>query len=326
MNRVLLTSIGSKVPMLKAFREAAHKTGGYLIGIDSDIYAPGRSDCDFFIKSPRTTDPDWQRFMLDLIKKEKISIIFPTSDRDLYPLHKLQKTIHGYCPRFVVTTQEHSLENIHDKFKFFTWCKKSGYQVAPFFALDSPHKNITYPALIRRRDTFVKEQDTIVRNFAMLKSSLDWLASRNIASEYFLQSKIEAPEFSIDTLLSLKGKPVQAVVRRRITVRGGEAMTSIVESKPELEQLALDLCVKLDLVGHNVVQVFLSPKLGPLLIEVNHRFGGASSLSVAAGLDSPLRLIRMATGDEDAILNRPIQHGLMLNRVAQDRYFKSSDD
>lgn len=44
-------------------------------------------------------------------------------------------------------------------------------------------------------------------------------------------------------------------------------------------------------VGHVTVLAFYSPDNYLNLIEVNPRFGGASNLSIVAGLDSPHRLI-----------------------------------
>jgi carbamoyl-phosphate synthase large subunit len=55
------------------------------------------------------------------------------------------------------------------------------------------------------------------------------------------------------------------------------------------------------------------------LIEVNPRFGGASNLSIVAGLDSPRKLIASLCGD-DATMTRvnPIQYGLKMLRYSKD--------
>ena len=77
-------------------------------------------------------------------------------------------------------------------------------------------------------------------------------------------------------------------------------------------------------MGHSVVQAFWSEQNGPRLIEVNPRFGGASTLSIRAGLDSPRRIIGMLRGDPAAYLNGPIKVGLVMHRVAEDVFVEPS--
>jgi carbamoyl-phosphate synthase large subunit len=146
-----------------------------------------------------------------------------------------------------------------------------------------------------------------------------------MANELIVQEMVTDPEYSIDVLSSFDGQALQAVVRRRWVVRGGESTTTQVVQCPELEALALKVCDGLGLVGHSVVQAFWSERNGPRLIEVNPRFGGASTLSIRAGLDSPKRIIGMLRGDPDAYRNRPIQIGLTMHRVAEDVFVEPTE-
>ncbi len=139
-----------------------------------------------------------------------------------------------------------------------------------------------------------------------------------MASNLIIQEQVTDPEYSIDVLSSFEGGALQAVVRRRLVVRGGESSTTQVVHNPELEALAVKVADGLGLVGHSVVQAFWSERNGPRLIEVNPRFGGASTLSIRAGLDSPRRILGMLRGDPDAYKNGPIQIGLTMHRVAED--------
>jgi carbamoyl-phosphate synthase large subunit len=139
-----------------------------------------------------------------------------------------------------------------------------------------------------------------------------------MADELIIQEMVTDPEYSIDVLSTFEGEALQAVVRRRLVVRGGESSTTQVVHNPELEALALKVADGLGLVGHSVVQAFWSEQNGPRLIEVNPRFGGASTLSIRAGLDSPRRIIGMLRRDPAAYKNGPIQIGLTMHRVAED--------
>ena len=59
---------------------------------------------------------------------------------------------------------------------------------------------------------------------------------------------------------------------------------------------------------------------GTRFIEINPRFGGASNLSIQAGLASPERILQMARGqDVEAARPRAIAYGLTMLRYSQDR-------
>jgi carbamoyl-phosphate synthase large subunit len=88
--------------------------------------------------------------------------------------------------------------------------------------------------------------------------------------------------------------------------------------------MALDLCARLGCIGHNVVQAFYRRETGPLLIEVNPRFGGASNLSIRAGLDSPSRIIALLAGEKPRN-PRPIRFGLTMLRYSEDMIIEDAE-
>jgi carbamoyl-phosphate synthase large subunit len=96
---------------------------------------------------------------------------------------------------------------------------------------------------------------------------------------------IEGKEYSVDLYISKNGKAKGGVVRSRDVVVNGESqITTTVENKKILE-VSTKLAEALKLYGHVVLQV-LQNNENIYIIECNSRFGGASTLSLAAGLDS----------------------------------------
>ena len=144
--------------------------------------------------------------------------------------------------------------------------------------------------------------------------------------DLLVQDVETAPEYTVDVLMDLVGQPLQAVARRRLLVRDGEAVKSRVEAAPALGDQALALCAALGLVGHNVVQAFYTPEAGARFIEINPRFGGASNLSIEAGLASPERILQLVEGRlDDARAARPITLGLTMLRYPQDRFVTEAE-
>jgi carbamoyl-phosphate synthase large subunit len=67
-------------------------------------------------------------------------------------------------------------------------------------------------------------------------------------------------------------------------VIGGESQVTTAFREPALEGEAAQILEELRLRGPVVMQAILTPD-GLQIIEVNPRFGGASTLAIAAGLD-----------------------------------------
>lgn len=93
-------------------------------------------------------------------------------------------------------------------------------------------------------------------------------------------------EYSIDVYVNRKGRCLGAVARRREVVRHGESQVTTTLNHPRLESMCSELAEALNLYGHAVFQAIEDGSGNLHIIECNPRFGGASTLSVHAGLDS----------------------------------------
>jgi len=246
------------------------------------------------------------------------------ADRELTALNTVSSDLKalGVCTLLPLTPN--ALAICSDKRLFVQWCSQKGFPTPKTISIvgdderTTQASSITFPLFARPAVGQSSVGTSVVKTPEMLA------ALAPLAAEMILQEQVTDPEYSIDVLSSLQGQPLQAVVRRRVVVRGGESTTTQVVHNPALETLALKVCVELGLVGHSVVQSFWSEQNGPRLIEVNPRFGGASTLSIRAGLDSPRRIISMLRGDPAAYKNGPIRIGLTMHRVAEDIFVEPS--
>jgi len=329
VTNVFITSVGYKLPLVEEFKTALLGSGGKFVGTDADASSPVASDCDAFLLSPLVNDAQYTAFMQQALREFEVSLLVPGADRDLKPIFNLRQEGILSKTKALVTANLDCLQTIQNKYRFSQWCQTKGYPVAPFCSLNDPFDPVgpmTAPWLLRPRVSTAGVPNLVVSSLPLLQAHVAALTAEGRQDHFFIQQFVSEPEYSIDTLMSLDAKPLQAVVRRRSVVRGGESMMTVVEHVPELESLALDVCTSLELVGHNVVQAFWSGQAGASLIEVNHRFGGASRLSIRAGLDSPSRLIRLAQGDQSALKNNPICYGLAMQRMATDRFIEPHAD
>jgi len=238
------------------------------------------------------------------------------ADRELKALETVLPELKALNVRTLLPFGRGALATCGDKRLFVEWCRQRGYPTPRTMSTGAgpgtKAASLEFPLFARPAIGQSSVGTWVVTTPEMLT------ALEPMADKLIIQEMVTDPEYSIDVLSSFEGAALQAVVRRRLVVRGGESSTTQVVHNPELEALALKVADGLGLVGHSVVQAFWSEQNGPRLIEVNPRFGGASTLSIRAGLDSPRRIIGMLRGDPAALKNGPIQIGLTMHRVAED--------
>lgn len=303
---VLITSAAAKVPLVQAFQRAAAPHGGKVFTADivMDCAAGLFSDRHFIVKRIDADDALGQ--LLDLCAANAVRLIVPTRDGELpfFARHKAAFAAQGVA---VLVPDETRLAVCQDKRRFGEAIAAVGLQAVPIV----DPATATFPL-------FVRPATGAGGRGAMRIDSAEALAALGPLDGLLVHPFIAAPEYSIDLLMDLDGRPLQAVARHRQQVVGGESKITRVVDFPELEQQTLQLGEALGLVGHNTVQAFDDRPRGIHFIEVNPRFGGASNCSIEAGLDSPARLMALIAGDERARDPRPIRHGLTMFRYAQD--------
>lgn len=119
--------------------------------------------------------------------------------------------------------------------------------------------------------------------------------SRDASMVY--QEFIKGEEYSIDLFADKNSQVINFVPRKRIKVVNGESCVSqTVEHTPFTEEV-IRLSTTLGLVGHCVLQCFLT-RNGLVWLEVNPRFGGASAVGVKAGCKSPEYMLKLINGEK----------------------------
>lgn len=313
---VLITSASSKVLLVRAFQAAVHPLGGKVIAADIAPDCPALVAADDAFILPRSDDPSFGETLARLCRREGIGLVVPTRDGELHSLAALVPTLAGSGTKVLVASAA-TLDLCGDKRKFNRFCLDHGFAIARLHATDHIPP---FPVFIRPATGAGGAGARPIDDLAT------WQALGDAREGLIVQDVVDAPEYTIDALLDFNGRPLQAVARRRLAVRNGEAYKSRVDTVDDLATMALDLCAKLGCVGHNVVQAFYRPENGPRFIEVNPRFGGASNLSIVAGLESPARIIQLLAGkDQEARRPRPIRYGLTMLRYSDDIFIEAED-
>ena len=136
------------------------------------------------------------------------------------------------------------------------------------------------------------------KNIALNVGKDEALQHANRLKAPVFQPFIAGKEYSVDLYLTRSGIPKGAISRSRDLIRNGESQVTTTVRKPALEKTCTALATFLGLSGHLVFQA-IEDKAGIFhILECNCRFGGASTLSIAAGLDSFYWFMMESMGDD----------------------------
>ena len=306
---ILITSISAKVQLIQAFKDAVRPLGGLIVGTDMDEKCCASHFVDAFVTLPPYGSDSYAASLLEVCRRYSIDLIIPTRDGELIQLAGLRRELTALNIALPLPSKE-QLQTCLDKRRFHEFCTTNGYPVLPTV---NPEDKNSFPLFVRAINTSNGKVAYEVPDLQV------WEMLGLDRTHFICQPICTDNEYSVDLLMDMDGKPLQAVARHRQRLVNGESWRSEIVALPDLEAMVMEIGGKLGLRAHNLVQAFVSPSGDIHLIEVNPRFGGCSNLSVAGGLDSPRRIIQMVQGNmKDARINPSIRHGLQSNRYSLD--------
>ncbi|MBA3958425.1 MAG: ATP-grasp domain-containing protein [Parachlamydiaceae bacterium] len=275
---VLITSVSKKIPLIQAVKAAMSKLGRTSVvhGCDTNPDCLGKYFVDTFWHCPKQSKLA-VRDIVDYCKKHSINAIIPTRDGDLALFSKMQSELLQHNIRVMISDPS-TIDICSDKWRFANWLSEKGFPaIATAVSADE----------LNTKSYVVKER------FGAGSLSLGLNLNKTQAMDHaktlkspIFQPYLSGKEYSIDLYCSEAGKVHGCIARSRDVVVDGESQVTTTCMKPELESLCLKMAHALEIMGHCVFQVLESSDGALHVIECNPRFGGASTASIAAGLDS----------------------------------------
>ncbi len=312
---VLVTSASGKAPLIKSVKKALSKIGKnhFVTAGDMDPLAPSQFDANSFWLMPRLSDIDLNLLINECINR-KISMIIPTRDMELEFWATHSNLFKSMGIKILVSPIE-AVKLCLDKFAFSQ------------FGID---RNLPFipasisPQFLQNDRLVVKERyGAGSRGLGINLSYKEAIEHSKLLVHPIFQPFIEGQEISIDGWISSEGHVAGVVLRRRDRVVSGESQVTTTFRNIKFESEAKAILGSLGLRGPVVMQAFIVEG-GLQIIECNPRFGGASTASIAVGLDSLYWSLLETTGhSEIQTFNRaPIE--VQQIRTSNDRIIYGS--
>ena len=293
---VLLTSIGRRVSLARAFRKeiAAFAPGGRLLGADVSRLSAGFHEADEGFLVPRCTDVDYVPRLLEIVRRERVSIVVPLIDTELGFLSRHREDFLREGCHVIVSDLEQVLLT-RDKAMSARLFRDLGFDAPREITQDElgDPEALAYPLFLKPSDGSSSIGAARIDGPAELRYRLASTRSP------LVQSCEGGEEFTVDVFCDLRGVARCAVPRKRLEVRAGEVSKGLTVKDRALMGAAARLATALGgCRGCVTLQCFRQGGERFVFFEANLRFGGGYPLSYAAGANFPAWILRMVAGEE----------------------------
>ena len=289
---VLVTSAGRRVSLVQAFVKAAGAYGGRVFAGDASSLAPALYQADGAFRLPPVKSDAYIPELLALVSAHDIGLLVPTIDTELEVLSANVETFAAAgcralvsSPAFVALAGDKWLTQ--RAFAEHSVDVPQGWTVDELVGAALPEKLFVKPRDgSSSRDIYRATPQTLTDVLALVPNAI-------------VQEELSGPEITIDALIDFDGRPLHYVPRIRIRTLAGESIQGVTIADDELRNWLtrlLDVAAALGARGPITLQAFLTER-GPVLIEVNPRFGGGFPLAYAAGGHYPEWLLALLAGE-----------------------------
>ncbi len=301
---VLVSGAGGAagIGAIKALRMAGYR--GQIVATDADPLAAGLELADLGAVLPRAADAEFLPRAVELIRREHVEVILPTSafDTPVYAAHRHELQAAGAV---LVGCDAEVIDTCLDAWRLHE-------RLAPRFPLPRATRGrapeVGFPCVVKPVCRRGRRGATVCLDVEALEHRL------REGDEVVIQEYLPGAEYAVDVLADLDGHPLVAVPRLRLAVNDGISMRGQVVHDDEVEMLCLKLAGALGVKGPVCVQLKRDRAGALRVLEVQPRLGGAAFFSALAGLNLAALCLDIAVG-------RALP-ALRFSEIAVVRYFE----
>ena len=308
--KILFTSVGRRVELMQAFKNAANNLNIKLeiYGADITDSAPALYFCDYTVIVPRIKDENYIPKLIKVCNDEKIDALIPTIDTDLLLLAQHKK---DFGNTKVIICDEDKVAICRDKRYTADYFNSVG--------LNSPHPVDDYKNYKEGFPAFIKPKDGSSSIFAhKVENEEELISYAHQVPDYIIQPFISGTEYTVDIFCDFEGNPIYITPRIRLAVRSGEVLKTEIRQDDSIINEMKELVKDYKPCGQITVQLIKDSKTNKnYYIEINPRFGGGAPLSIKAGADSAEAMIRLLNGEQLCYQDKKAEDGAIFSRFDQ---------
>ena len=291
---ILILSAGRRVELIQSFRKAANKlkVKSTIIAGDCSETAPAIYFADKKVLLPKISEDNYIEEIINICKRESVSLIIPTIDTDLLLLSKECERIKIESKTKVLISNTAVVSICRDKIRMQRFFEENGFKVPKMYTKDElKTTDLKFPLFIKPKSGSSSINALKVNNLVELD------LYKSLIDDPIVQDFIEGSEYTVDVFLDFECKPITIVPRLRIETRNGEISKGRIIKDREIIEDVKRLVEVLKPIGHITIQLMKTVN-GIIYIEINPRFGGGAPMSIQSGADSCENLYRLLMGEK----------------------------
>ena len=294
---ILVTGVGAIIGY--GIVNSLRKSGRPLNIIGLDIYADavGQHFCDHFIQAKRANSSDYLDFLLDVIRRHHIDLVFFGTEQELYRVSDSRHMLSEYLDRLVLNTK-YVVDLSKDKLKTHSFLRENGIEAIPTRvdgSFGSLSQELGLPFILKLRHSYAS------KGIFQIHDELDFNYWKEKATgDFMLQELVGDDSHEYTAAIFGLGEKIATtpfVFRRRLSGEGATAK-AVVEHIPELCEAVMQLADLLRPIGPTNFQ-FRRHQGKYLLLEINPRISSSTSIRAAFGYNEPDMCIRYFLENRD---------------------------
>ncbi len=280
--RMLISSAGRRVGLLRAFRSSAVALGVDLEMFACDLQPDWSSACmeaDYAFAVPPATSPDFIEAMLGYCERHAIALVIPTIDTELLAYSEARERFAAIGTTVSIGSPA-VVEMARDKLLTARFLSAAGIpsprttSADELLVDDAPWP---WPLLAKPRHGSSSKGIHVVHN----RDDVERLC---LGEAYVVQEMLRGREFTVNLFFDDQGTLGCAVPHERLQVRAGEVEKGVTVCDVALRGFARDLAGALSgAFGAMCFQAIMSDDGAASVFEINARFGGGYPLAHHAG-------------------------------------------
>lgn len=323
---VLLTCIGRRVSLLKAFARAAKRLrlDAHFYGTDATELSPAFQICDEGFPVRPITHPGYVNQLLSIVRDRQVRLIVPTIDPDLSVLARHKARFERAGCRVLVSEPD-VIDICQDKRRTAEFLQTHRFDVPVTYGIDQAlsadrQGRFTWPCFVKPWDGSAGKGAVVAHDREELRFHSERIPNA------MCQELIEGDEYTCDVYIDFERRVRCVVPRRRIEVRWGEVSKAQVVKDRHIMSEGARLAEALG-AGPGVItlQLFRRTDGRITFIEINPRFGGGVPLSIQAGADFPRWILQELAGKRPRIGFDAFQNGLTMLRYDAEVWFADAE-
>lgn len=322
-SRILFTSVGNKVELIETFLYAAGNANQkiYLVGADASPEAPALYKCHSHYQTKKPGEEGYIRQLLSICRKERIDLLIPSDEKEIFLLSERRRQFEDAGTRILLSKEEHVCfcSNKLWTYRFF---RQSGVDCPQNVSSVEEYQQ-GYPCLLEILDP---EGNITSTRKVKEKEELVYLAAQyeHISIRPFLEGVI----YEIDVFCDFEGNPVFITPRAKEQAYGNEHSRFRVVKSAEITEEVKKIIAAFRPSGPLTIKMLCQETTGKrYYLRMEPRFDQNVTVSIKAGADSPMAILKMLHGEEqkfqpnaadDNILFGRIEKSICLNTKKED--------